>query len=771
MRRVAEDVSQRRNLMCFLLYVTLIFTSSSNISCPVQFQDWPEHESVLSLIPCLVVTPNSAPSIADIDLHTANAGETYTATPVLTRGEAVHWTLAYGPDDLRINPITGQVTWQVPSDQPAESFYVGVRATNSAGSAIEYWIVKVGGGDLLWVGPEERYRTLADAFDNMQSGDTLVIRDGVYPVSLTGHKSYENAIVRGSQPPSGTAAAWTTVMAENPAGVLLDASDIGFGVQEKAIHLVGTFTHPDFPNTRPSGTAAIDYLAVKGLVAGNTGQDGYAPITVWYGQYMKFELCGAFNAAATNTCTDSSNWADCNGATAYFLRSQNILVESCFAWGHGRYYLQLRNCSDAVIRRSVVRLDAYRGHQPRGGIIGYSCRDISFQNNIIVDGDSSEFWTFYENHANLYGFPATDDQQYPQNLRLQRCLAVNSETGFSSQDAQSDGVLHIEDAVGFDLMLNSSPETGGLTPLVHSVGLTQIARSSFGNIQTENNTPLGRGFVYTRDEVSVAQSIFYRVGWDGTQTQDQGPLLWAGSGDRIGLNDSVVFDYSHPRIGGNGGGVEDINQIHEMDPSQNGWRYLPRIEPESPLTSAGAGATRIGAAIETFIGKSGSLYNEPAANQETQRPAWPVPGQELFQRHMRTYSYTGPTRTQGTQTLSGTRGFCEEDTDLTHYIWAYMGHLAPPMPVSGHVADGTITLLWDPPPAQHRTRVAGYRVYQVGAAPQLLATLSADTFRFSVADFPPGNHDFQVKAFDGDGIESGAIYTVTVTAATAKSFK
>ncbi|CAM2005863.1 right-handed parallel beta-helix repeat-containing protein [Acanthopleuribacter pedis] len=745
-----------------ILLLVVFLGNQGEASCPFLYSDWPVEGSILNIIPCLGGTENEIPSIQAIELHTASPGETYTATPVLDRGGEVHWTIAYGPDDLQINPLTGQVSWQIPAENPSESFYVGVRATNRLGSATEYWIVKVGGGNILWVGPNETHHTLAEAFDTMQSGDTLVIRDGVYPVSLTRHKSYENAIVRGNQPPPGTAEAWTTVMAENPTGVLLDASDIGFGVQEKAIHLVGTFTHPDFPNTRPSGVAAIDYLAIKGLVAGNTGQDGYAPITVWYGQYLKFELCGAYDAAATNTCTDSSNWGDCNGATAYFLRSQNVLVESCFAWGHGRYYIQLRNCSDSIIRRSVVRLDEYRGHQPRGGIIGYSCRNVAFQNNMIVDGDSSEFWTFYENHANLYGFPATDDQQYPENLRVERCLAVNSETGFSSHDAQSDGVLTLKDVVGYDLTLNTSPETGRLTPLVHSVGTTQIQQASFGHIQTEGNLPLARSFVYTRDEIEIDRSIFYRMGWNGTQMNDQGPLIWAGPGDAISIDDSLVFDYTHPTVAGDGGGNESVGQIHTMNPTENGWRYLPRIEADSPLTGTGAAGSRVGASVETYIGKSGSLFSQAAAHQETNRPAWPVPAQELFRDHMAAYSYTGPTRTQGVQTLSGARGFCAQDTNLTHYIWEYMGDLAPPMPVSGHVENGVMTLLWNPASGRHQARVSGFRVYLVGDSRQLLATLPAETFRYEIRDYPVGSYRFQVTAVDGTGNESGAIYTVAL---------
>ncbi|CAM2065526.1 Right-handed parallel beta-helix repeat-containing protein [Sulfidibacter corallicola] len=746
----------------YIWMIAMFFGISGKGACPVANIDWPLSTTILQMVACVATTEEVAPAIREIDLHTTNPGETYSATPVLERGGDVHWTIAYGPDDLQINPLTGQVTWQIPVDLPSESYYVGVRATNGLGSAIEYWIVKVGGGNLLWVGPDETHQTLAEAFNHMESGDTLVIRDGVYPVSLTAHKSYENAIVRGSQPPPGSADAWTTVIAENPTGVHLDASDYGFGVQEKTIHLVGTFRHPDFPNTNPSGVRSIDYMAIKGLVAGNTGQDGYAPITVWYGQHLKFELCGAYDAAATNTCTDNTNWGRCNGATAYFLRSQNLLVESCFAWGHGRYYFQLRNCSDSIIRRTVVRLDEYRGHQPRGGIIGYSCRRVSFQNNIIVDGDSSEFWTFYENHANLYGFPATDDQRYPEDLTLQRCLAVNSETGFSSQDAQSDGILTVEDVVGYDLTLNTSPETGRLTPLIHSVGRTHVRNASFGHIRTEDNLPLARAFVYTRDEVEVDRSIFYRMGWDGTQLNDQGPLIWAGPGDSNAIDDSAVFDYAHGSIEGNGGGNEQVGTIHDMDPTQNGWRYLPRIESGSTLDQAGNSGSRVGAAIETFLGKSGSLYTDPSSQEETHRPAWPVPAQELFSNYMGAYSYTGPTRTQGIQTLSGSRGYCAEDTDLTHYIWEYMGDLAPPMPVSGHVENGVMTLLWDPGPARHRDRVQNFRVYLVNEAPQLLATLSADTFRFELRDYPAGSYRFQVTAVDEGGKETEAIYTVTL---------
>lgn len=729
--------------------------------CPISLIEWPNPYSVMDFVNC-VKGPGTQPDIEEHSLETATQGTTYTFQPSLKAGKNVHWTLEYGPDSVKVHPRTGQTTWEIPASLPSEIYYLGLRATNAHGSDVEYWIVKVGSGNVLWVGAQGDFETLGEAFDHMASGDTLIIKDGTYPVSLTANKSYENAIVRGSQPPPGTAGHWTTVIAENPTAVLLDASDNGFGPQEKAIHLVGTFAHPDFTNTNPSGIMPIDYMAIKGIVAGNTGQGGAPPITAWYGEYLKFELCGVFDARRSNTCTDATNWTACNVANFYVLRSRSVLVEQCFAWGHGRYAFQFRNCTESIIRRSVVRLDEYRGHQPRGGIIAYTCRDIEFQNNIVIDSNSSEFWTFYENHANLFGFPATDDQQYPEGLAVRRCLALNCETGFTSQDSGNETILEVANSIGFDLTMNTSPETGRLTPLISSVGNSAFRNCSFGQIKTEGNLVTPRGFAYTRDTLTIDQTIFYRMGWNGHQLQDQGALIWAGPGDSVVATNCDIYDYLHPTYGGNGGGEERVDTPLTVDPRQHGWRYPPRIESGSTLSQAGPQSTRIGASIETFIGASGSFFNEAGFREETNRLCWPFPAQDLIQARMAAYEYTGPTRTRGVQTLSGRRGYCAEGQDLTHYVWGYNGELVPPMPVSASLDQGTVVLQWNPPPSAYLDQVAGYRIYDVTNGRTLIENLPAGTYVFNINGLQTGTHKFVVVAIDSSAQESAAHTTLAV---------
>ena len=68
------------------------------------------------------------------------------------------WKKSYGPDDLSVNSVTGEVTWDIPSDLASESFHVGVMVIDHDGNKHEdTWVLTVGSGDIVYVGSGENH--------------------------------------------------------------------------------------------------------------------------------------------------------------------------------------------------------------------------------------------------------------------------------------------------------------------------------------------------------------------------------------------------------------------------------------------------------------------------------------------------------------------------------------------------------------------------------------------------------------------------------------
>lgn len=74
------------------------------------------------------------------------------------------WTKEYGQDDMNVDLVTGAVKWVIPTNFPGESFHIGIKASNDHGSAFETWVLTVGNGNVIYVGPSETCTTLNQAW-------------------------------------------------------------------------------------------------------------------------------------------------------------------------------------------------------------------------------------------------------------------------------------------------------------------------------------------------------------------------------------------------------------------------------------------------------------------------------------------------------------------------------------------------------------------------------------------------------------------------------
>jgi len=661
----------------------------------------------------------AAPVIEHVIDQRAVQGNTYQYTPVLSTGGVVNWSKAYGPDDVTINPSTGSISWTIPSDLPGESFHIGVTAKNAEGSATEVWIVTVGNGRRLYF--DSVQGALKDAIASMASGDTLIIRNGLIDGS-----NKDNIIPGGSrfnqQPPSGTVGAFTTIMAEDPGGVTFDMK----GVEKHGIHLLGSYTA--FPGTAKEKVSKLtvprEYIAFKGMVF---TQATFVGVLVEHVEHVKLVDLGIFNTGSVSTEIGAAR-NNPNLSAAY---SNGVIVEGLYSFGHSRYRMSFYYTENSIVRRSVGRIDEYRGTQPIGGFQSYCSRNINGQNNVLVDSNQVDFWVAFKNFAAAFAAAATNCTALPEGIEYHRSIALNSATNLLDNDASDNPSIPTvlgQDLVGWDFKLDKfNHGTGAQLDFIHAVGNTTNNQGTFGNIGTTDYRDAG--FFYSRGDTSlVKNSIMYNFGYNGSGTENQGALMYSASGDDFTLANNTIFGFSGALTGGGGGEIFAASNTTNVDPTTSGLKYLPKLEDDSLLRSNGEGGARTGAEVMTFLGNSGAFYSETEGRQETDIAMWPFPHEEQIREAMRNYSYTGTVRDGSTKTLSGIRGYTEAGQTLTNYIWTYLGNLPPAFNVTTIAGKQSVELRWDPIAAISKPDISGYKIYDVtGGSRVLVGSTDANT--------------------------------------------
>lgn len=682
-----------------------------------------------------------APIINTISDQRVLQGETYSFQPELAVTEKVYWTKTFGPDSVSVHPRTGKVSWDISADMPGESYHLGIKASNSDGSDEDTWIVTVGNGNLLYIGPNETYKTLKDGMNNIASGDTLVLRNGEWT-----HNNLANTIPgnpRKTQTlPTGTANAYTSLMAEDPGQVVIDGQN-----QAQLISLWGSEKHPDWPLSNNGSTIDTDYIAIKGLVLINSDNEA---LRINNSKYIKL-----INIGIGPSSVDHGAYAN-----VYIYRSQYVLIEGMYVWGHGRYKIQLKNSSNSIVRRSIARIDDYIGGEPIGGFISYCSKNILFQNNILIDSDHSNYWGNHNEIINAFGVPATNCEAYPEFNEFKRNIALNVHMGLMNTDArQNVNPTLWEDLIGWDLKPSRhSGGSGSVVPILSGVGATVTNRMTLGQVDSE-----GSYFMYSREKDStVKNSIFHQVGWDGSDVVDQGALVRRGSGGQFYLSNNNLADYAGSITDPGGVGSPSVSNTLSLSPELKYMTMLPR---DSALRDSGTNNDRVGAEVMTMLGVSGTFYGEEGYDSETGIPMWPFPNQDLAHKYFSSFSHSGTDREGGSAGIDGARGFAVEDQTMSNYIWTYLGAPVPPFGVSGLAGNEQVKLLWNASAPISQSQITAYNIYQVVEGNALLLdSVAANVYDYTVKNL--SNYQtvqFAITAVRSDGIESDYAYATLDT--------
>ncbi|GAA3919615.1 fibronectin type III domain-containing protein [Litoribacillus peritrichatus] len=612
--------------------------------------------------------------------HSSPTGTEYRYQPTYLKDNSnITWSKEYGPDEATVDPQTGLFTWQIPESMPSESIHLGVKARSGDGeTTIETWILTVGNvPQILYVGPQETHKTVADGLDALIPGGTMIIRDGTYRGEAS---DFINNFSGGSLPPAGDEQHFTTVMAENPGRVIFD----GEGKIGSLIRMTGTWNNPDWPD-QYLGSAPLEYISFRGIHVNNALNTG---IFVSNAQFMKFIDMGSSDSGRDAECGFTGN--TCGSTNIYVRRSNNLLFEDVYTYGHARYQISFRKSIDSIVRRAVSRVDGYIGREPVGGMMTYCSKNIQWQNAMVLDSNSEKFWVRHTYMSNSFGYAASDCKGYPENSTYHSGISINNSLPFTgmNDDAAHAKFNYVKNSIGWgDKVARDNHGHSGSLNYINMTGPLETDQLTLGQFDTETRSY----FYHDYHPLRISNSIIYRAGWDGEKTNPRG--LLAMSPSEITFNFVNFFEngmtgWSIPN-GNYAGNVYFQNKL-EVDPRTNGLTYLPQIDSGSLLATAGESGKRMGAHIINKLGRSGTFYGQPGWDTLTEQALWPYPHEDLIKEKFANYSYTGPTRTDQEdqvgpdETLSGARGFAASGNGLyggpitlTSYIWEQLGSACP----------------------------------------------------------------------------------------------
>ena len=659
----------------------------------------------------------------------------------ITLQAPLHWTKDYGPDGVVVHPLTGQITWSIDPQLPADSFHVGLKISDANQTVHTNFIVHVGKDQVVTVGESGDFQNLKQAMKELNSGGTIVVLDGTY----TGDENYIGLTLGGAvqHPPSGTPDVYTTIIAQHPGQAILE----------------------DGSYIRLDGEWPVSYASFKGLFVkgGQIAVFGYGHSKAESSDrhhHIKFIRNGVQGGLDLEDNGDTKSPFNA-------FRCDDILFENNYTFGGGRYKFTSYQSSNIVWRRNVARYDRGTFHnEPKGTYSVYSTMDALLSNNMAIDGDSPDFVT----QGELAGEFATPTTIGDTRANFYRNMQLNSAFLFGNMDDQMSGgggdsdVEH-KDGVSWDVRpYNRYIMTWGSAWFDHMT-MGDVASQEFSdnffngyhnNTRGVTNSILhnfSNGDMFSdidqEDNHETVGRVVERFGVDTVNISSfSGSLNAAGS-----AKDSDMFNISNE------------NPLYSEDNVDGALKYLTRIERSSNLSGLGKDSEDIGATVMTFLGRSGTLFGEPGFNEETNIPMWPFPMEHIIKEKFSQYNYTGKkyighytNRTEnGEGTIIGARGFAVHGESLTNYVWGYLGNVVPPMNVSASLEGNDMVIQWEASAHVSQQDITGYRVWQVNSQSEKITLL---------ADVASDKWDYR---FVPTSIETHLMYGVTALTASKES--
>jgi hypothetical protein len=430
-------------------------------------------------------------SIEAMGYHQIKKGQIFRFQPRI-RGDVNLCRKDMGHDDVKVHPETGAITWDTSGLTFGRGFHIRIKCSSIERSSYASMVVHVdatGGSRLRILGKDGIASTIADASTDINSGDTLVIPDGIYPVSISHDGSYENAF-KMSAPTNGSKMQFTTVIAESPGGAVVSGTaNTKLGKQKNAIQL-----------------SESSYVAIVGLVARDVQRESVT--TSGPGHHLLLDFvgaagagtwgkpCGNFKQAKKGQCSNAGMRV--NGGTP--------LIQQSYDWGHNRYGIMTRSTNGSVTRRSLVRLDEHRGDQPYGGFSDYCDKAHLNQDNYVFDSLAIAA-PHYKNYAGLAAAPATGCQKMKAEYQVVGLFSVNNHLSLSLMDSKAGSPNIWRNIVSYDTRGTCTPQKGRCGAwLLQSKKVATVTDSYFGKSRDFNGESVLKGPV-SRKNINLEESV------------------------------------------------------------------------------------------------------------------------------------------------------------------------------------------------------------------------------------------------------------------------
>ncbi len=349
----------------------------------------------------------------------------------------------------------------------------------------------------------------------MRSGDVLVVGNGTY-------KEEVGAI---RQPPAGGAGKLTIIRAETDGGAVVDMGGEGTPL-----------------------TITTSFIGIEGMKFVN----GLENVGALDGDFIQVRR-SAFGNAGSGTYH-----------TILGVTGNDILIEDSWVWGGGNGILvgsgdntDIANTRyRTILRRLVIRLDAYSGERGYRGVVLYNASDVLIENVIVLDFNP----TTMPPKEGTSGFRSRYMNDTGRTQRYYGTIALHLPyDGYDMADS------NYENVIAWDIkgrgMIESGPNGG-----------YRIQNATVGDVQSDGIQPYAS---------SLSNSLIYRVG-----------------GSSVGGDYNAFFQTPLP---------SNASNAISADPKL---KYITRIDPDSPAYGTGAANGNRGATVINRY-ENGVLTNQP----------------------------------------------------------------------------------------------------------------------------------------------------------------
>jgi hypothetical protein len=244
-----------------------------------------------------------------------------------------------------------------------------------------------------------------------------------------------------------------------------------------------------------------------------------------------------------------------------------------------------------------------------------------------------------------------------------------------------------------------------------------VSYDSEGTCTPQTNR-CGLWLLQSDKSIDVIDSFFGRArGFEG------GTSIGGAFGSNVDLNSNTIID-DVP-------GISDRGEVPD---------YLPRSQ-------------------LYFSGRSDTFHGDANYNTLTSVRRWPIPGEDIIARNMRSFRNTEAFRVGGgTVDIDGNRGASAVGESMSEYFWGYTNSRVPPLVVRVKNKGATNRIAWERLSGSRRNSVTGWKVVCTSSGNNVLASLTASELTYS-DDSSCSSYGVRAVYSDGD---SGIAYSESV---------